>query len=82
MADDGGAGFTVKEMLVRVETKMDIVLADHEARLRKIENSDALNEGADGNKDKISAKLLAWAILGVSVIGGIEQVFYHYLTLH
>lgn len=80
MAEEiNGAGFTVKEMLVRVETKVDMVLADHEQRLRRIENNDAVIAGETTKSDKISAKMVAWTAIGITTLAALSQIVYYYL---
>lgn len=37
MTDGNGNGFSNKEILLRLEAKVDAVLADHEVRLRSME---------------------------------------------
>lgn len=79
MAEDNSAGFTVKEMLVRVEAKMDVVLADHEHRLRVLEANEADREGAANKSEKIGAKAMAWFAVAISFIGAGSNIIAHYL---
>lgn len=44
--DSYGNGFTTKEILVRMEQKVDNILADHEERLRVAEGSISKLKGA------------------------------------
>lgn len=46
MGDISGNGFTTKEILVRLEEKVDKVLDDHEKRLRGLEKFRWLAVGA------------------------------------
>lgn len=78
--DEMNAGFTVKEMLVRVEAKVDVILADHEARLRKIENSDALAEGGSNNNSANRARVVAW-FASLAAVGQIAYDLF-YFTHH
>ena len=76
MAEDyNGAGFTVKEMLVRLETKVDIVLADHEDRLRRIEQNDAITEGESTKSKSANASLLAWSAIAITTLGILVNAF-------
>lgn len=53
------AGFTVKEMIIRLDAKMDHVIADHEARLRLLEKVDNQNSGERGFKRWLSPFVVA-----------------------
>jgi hypothetical protein len=66
MSDDNTAGFTVKEMLVRVEAKVDVILADHEQRLRSLEEEKNQEKGSDSSMNRISSKWLSWAAILVA----------------
>lgn len=46
MTDANGNGFTTKEILIRMEQKVDEMLADHETRIRANESSIARVKGA------------------------------------
>lgn len=77
MAEDyNGAGFTVKEMLVRLETKVDVILADHEARIRKIEATDAEAAGESTRSGKLSASLLSWAAIALALLGNASTIIW------
>lgn len=39
MTDQYGNGFTTKEIVIRLEEKMDDILADHEERIRSSEGA-------------------------------------------
>ena len=72
MADD--AGFTVKEMLIRLDTKVDIVLADHEARLRALEKEANESSANDVSSEKLSAKRVSWAAITAALGGWVVQI--------
>lgn len=74
--DNSGAGFTVKEMLVRLETKMDVILSDHEARIRRIEASDALAEGSSNTSDRLSARFVAYMALIATLMGNVGTIIW------
>lgn len=46
MTDTYGNGFSTKEVLVRLEQKVDNILADHEERLRDAEGAISRLKGA------------------------------------
>lgn len=46
MTDQYGNGFTTKEIVIRLEQKMDNILADHEERLRNAEGAISRLKGA------------------------------------
>lgn len=78
MSEDHSAGFTVKEMLVRVETKVDVVLADHEARIRRLEEEAAQEAGEDTFARRNSASIIAWAAICLAGAGDILLIVTHY----
>lgn len=45
MSTDGN-GFTAKEIMVRMEAKIDVILADHELRIRNNEGAISRIKGA------------------------------------
>ena len=77
MSDEINAGFTVKEMLVRLETKVDVILADHETRLRRVEERDAQQDGNFTNREKFGAKVLALGATFIALAGVVSQAVYY-----
>lgn len=67
--NDNGAGYTIKEIVVRLESKVDKVLDDHETRLRSLES--------DRNQRKGRAALVMSAIAFIAAAASVASVFLH-----
>jgi len=67
-------GFTVKEMLIRLDTKVDLVIADHERRIRALEKEANESSGQDTGSEKLTAKRVSWAAVAAAAASWITQI--------
>lgn len=66
---NSSAGFTVKEIVIRLEAKMDTVIADHEHRLRLLES--------DNNERKGAGAIVMSTLAFMAAIGAVIGAFVH-----
>lgn len=69
MSSNETVGYTVKEIVTRLEIKLDKALDDHENRLRSLES--------DSNKRKGRGALVMSSIAFVAAISSVVSVFFH-----
>ena len=71
-------GFTVKEMIIRLDAKVDHVISDHEARIRALEKESAETSGQDTGTEKLTAKRVSWAAVATAAASWITQIVSNY----
>ena len=67
------AGFTTKEMIVRLDAKLDHVIADHETRIRSLEATRSEGEGESTFKRWLTPVVVST----VGAAGWIVDVLHH-----